>query len=182
MFWPFNDHPNDTTLNFFDHEGDWEHIELRAKVDEDGSFKYFYYFNKHGTPDLVIPTKWESESNGIKSHPFIWAAEGSHVPYEKAGKARIAIENIGQLEQFLKKVGITSLFDNVEDSPIQWKCFDNLRFRSDEQMNPVWSYQEPWGSLDQTPKVPAYGRFTDSPRGPVSRAQYANSEGKEIFP
>lgn len=182
MFWPFNDHPNDTSLNFFDHEGDWEHIELRAKVNEDGSFKYFYYLDKHGTPDLVIPTKWENESNGTKSHPLIWAAEGSHVPYEKAGKARIAIENIGQLEQFLKKIGITSLFDNVEDSPIQWNCFDNLRFRSEEQTNPVWSYLEPWGALNLTPAIPVYGRFTDSPRGPGSRAQYANSDGKAIFP
>ncbi len=176
-FWyPFNDHPNDTNLNLFDHEGDWEHIELRAKILDKKSFRYFYYFDRHGRSHSVLPSQWESSIDGIKQHPIIWAAEGSHVPYERS--------DIHEKIEVQKGVpGLTTMFDNVADSDIRWKTFDSLNFKHKEPQNPVWTFKGQWGDDSLTPSIPFTSKkLTDAPTGPATRDRYANSAGMEVFP
>lgn len=176
FWWPFNDHPNDTKLNLFDHEGDWEHIELRATVQPEGKFRYFYYFDRHGRSHVTLPPSWETSIDGLKQHPIIWAAEGSHVPYER--------NNIVEEIPLPKGIpGITTLLDNVADSDIRWNTFENLRFMHRNQFLPIWTFKGQWGSDSLTPSIPfSTKKLTDAPTGPAARARFANSNGSDVFP
>lgn len=161
FWWSFNDHPNDSTLNPFDHEGDWEHVEVRAKLIDNQHFNYVYFLNRHGKPKMVVPTRWSHSDGFVFIHPKVWIAEGSHAPYEDPSMS----ENL----------------DNVADSSLIIDASQNLRFKDEELNNPVWNFTGTWGDLELTPKLFGH-RVTDPPTGPAARDRYENTSGRDEFP
>jgi hypothetical protein len=161
MWWSFNDHPNDSILNPFDHEGDWEHIELRARLEDTENFRYVYFFNRHGEPKIVLPQYWATVDGKRVSHPKVWIAEGSHAPYESPNLS----ENL----------------DNVEDSELIINTSENLRFRVEGSVDPVWSFHGKWGAMELTPTILGK-RATDPPVGPAVHSRFENSDGRQEFP
>mgnify|MGYP003386030214 CR=1 FL=1 len=180
FWWTFNDHPLDTSLNLFDHEGDWEHIELRARIVSENQFKYMYYFNRHGDAFATIPSYWESSENGIKQHPIVWIAKGSHAPYDKPN---IHEKNPLVLLSKINAPSLSRLADLVSDSKMRWKTYEHLIFKHDDPNAAVWTYKGKWGADSLTPTIPlTRKRLADAPTGPAARERFSNSGGKEVFP
>jgi hypothetical protein len=70
FFYPYND-----SISTVNHEGDWEHINVRLRADYsiDGAF-----LAQHGglTLHAVSSLQWYDAD-----HPYVWAADGSHATY-----------------------------------------------------------------------------------------------------
>ena len=148
MWWNFNDHANDPG-DFGNHEGDWEHIELRVTWVDDRRFQFFYIFNRHGNVRFPKVLHWVDQTGNAKSHPKVWVAEGSHAPYEDPSME----EN----------------WDNTADSNFHWLAYDHLRFSDLEPNLPVCKFHGNWGAVDGgNPGGPAsHARFDNTDNQPM---------------
>lgn len=175
-FWnSFNNHPNDFWFEFLSHEGDWEHVELRAtRIENTAKFRYFFYANSHGHPSLVLPTQWD---DGAKpwQHPKFWIAQGSHAVYDSPSSVGPFSLDPAEFSRILGRVS-----DRVADSNFRWQTWNSLKIREPKDASPVWTFEGEWGDAALTPFLSR--NWVHCPSGPNTRARYANSNGDEVFP
>ena len=174
----FNDHPNDGAQNPVTHEGDWENIEMRARILNKQTFNFTYFVNRHDIPHVLVPTHWTKHDTTIFAHPKFWVAKGGHAPYEQPSNAEVfSIKGDSLLS------ALFTLTDKVGDSDNVWKTWLNLSFRNEHSDSPVWSFEGRWGDPELSPMIPViHRRLTTAPRGPNTRKRFVNSKGASNFP
>jgi len=83
-FFPYNDGPSG-----FNHESDWEHINVRLAADYSVSGVHFAHHS-----NVTYYPKAEVQWHGT-THPVVWVADGSHASYKSEALCDSTIEEAG---------------------------------------------------------------------------------------
>ncbi len=161
FFYPYNRYPIPEWLSpevkwfleqFGEHEGDWEHIEIKLGSDDKA---IEIYHSSHEGEQMPVPWASVRKVPGTE-HPIIYSAKGSHASYPTSGQQSRPWVDVPKVPVPLPVFILTP--DFTDEGPA-WKTWELL---ADVFAQPWYGYEGAWGEVGE------FG-MTTGPLGPSPR-------------
>lgn len=114
------------------HEGEWEGISI--KLDDAGEPVEAFYNAHHGG----VRINWADVELVDETHPVVYAAEGAHAGYPRAGRW-----HIGKAP------------DDRTDTGRVWQTWVGSTLLTEARREPWWGFMGAWGGVEPTRLIPA---------------------------
>jgi hypothetical protein len=123
---PVPDERLDSYVTALAHEGDWERVSVRLNADNEAT--HMFYAQHLDGEELA----WDDVVTADGTHPFVYAALGTHASYPSAGVTELACP-----------LADVCVYDVAEGSESEWQTLEHLRAVSDE---PWFGFGGAWGT------------------------------------
>ncbi len=180
LFFPYNKAKELFGIEFGNHIGDWEHMNVRLLLEKEGDDYYITpIFAQYSIHSERMYISWDRVPKCDETHPIGFIANGSHGIWPKEGK------NVYKDLFIIKLTDICSKgekWDLWENNNLETYSYDALTWSGEGIGNSDWNtcfdhdyYNENsnsiirWGNLGFNYPIQVYPRLQNAPEGPTCK-------------